>query len=280
MFTKQNKGFTLIELLVVISIVGLLSSIVLASLNDARNKARVAAGKKFSASLYHTIGDELVGGWMFNDDGTPAVAVDNSGWGNDGTIIGATYVTDSVMGKVLEFDGNDYVNLNNVGSEDYTSMTVSAWFKASTFSPARWRTPLHRNDGTSIGSSVFYIGLETGTGRIFSVIGAGSGLGYTVGNTGVIAQIGKWYHVATSWDGTTGKVYVDGVLKQTYTLSSAAFNNKPAAVTRIGASGPGTGYLFNGQTDDVRIYSKALTSAQIQQHSAESLEEHQTLASK
>jgi len=37
---KQSKGFTLIELLVVISIIGLLSSVVMASLNTARSKAR------------------------------------------------------------------------------------------------------------------------------------------------------------------------------------------------------------------------------------------------
>ena len=44
MFTLKNKkGFTLVELLVVISIISLLTSIVLASLNDARKKARDSA---------------------------------------------------------------------------------------------------------------------------------------------------------------------------------------------------------------------------------------------
>jgi prepilin-type N-terminal cleavage/methylation domain-containing protein len=115
MFKRSSRGFTLIELLVVIAIIGILSSVVLASLNDARQKSRDA--KRVADIKQLQLALEL----YFDSNGTypsstsqlapnfisvvPTDPVNNSAYFYAGLGSGAT-CTDYHLGATIEQSGH------------------------------------------------------------------------------------------------------------------------------------------------------------------------------
>ncbi len=269
---KHSEAFTLIELLVVIAIIGILAGIVLVSLSGSKEKAKITKTIPFAQGIHSVLGIDQRLVYNFNEEGDGTCSggedvCDISGYKSHCTRHGdAQWIASEIPGgeKALFVNGTGYINCGDAADDDFSAMTIAAWFKPTSFTPDRWRTPFHRNDGTSVGSSVFFIATVSGTNQIVSTIGSGSGAvgGYMAGATGITAEIDTWYYVVNSWDGTNARVFVDGVQKGSYLLSSAAFTNK-TATTRVGASGNGTGYLFNGVIDDVRLYSRAYTAEEI-----------------
>lgn len=86
----DKRGFTLIELLVVISIIGLLSSIVMASLNTARTKARDVRRMQDLAQLDRAITS------FFSDKGY--LPANTNGW--------CTYISNTTNGYTTTFQSN------------------------------------------------------------------------------------------------------------------------------------------------------------------------------
>ncbi len=107
-YYKNNKGFTLIELLVVVAIVGLLSSVVMASLNTARNKAKNAAIKAAMTQVTSLMA------LNYNDYGSycqiqPPVWVTASGYTCD-ALLSSGYFSGTYGAKAKDLCQNIYNN--------------------------------------------------------------------------------------------------------------------------------------------------------------------------
>ncbi len=203
----------------------------------------------------------VLAGYSF-DEGTGTVATDSSGRGLTGTLFGgATWGPGKYNSSVRLNGNNQYVALGNPPALRLTgSMTVSAWINSSAF-PGDDAAVVSRRGG--IGMQ-----LDTTIDRGPRTIGfkltnsAGNDM-FRYGATAM--QAGTWYHIAGVYNASTSSldVYLNGVLDNgalVGTVTSAQQNSPDDVFIGRRASG---GFEFIGGIDDVRIYDRALTPAEI-----------------
>lgn len=114
---NNSKGFTLVELLVVIAIIGVLSSIVLQSLNTTRSNAKIAKVKQDLKNLYTSMNllVDDVGKWP---NGCPPDAVDS-----------AETLLSSAWGGIMTAPslGFDSTYSANPGGCGWTAQDIARW---------------------------------------------------------------------------------------------------------------------------------------------------------
>ena len=181
---------------------------------------------------------------------------DASGNGNTGTISGASWTTAGKFGGALSFNGiNNLVLIPNSASLNVSAaMTLQAWvFPSATQSG--WRTILQREvDAYSLNASNDAGPLFPAGGGIFG------GSGTWISGTSA-SPVNAWTHVALTYDGATLKLYVNGVQAASQARTGAVQTNTNPL--RIGGNIP-YGEFFQGLIDEVRVYNRALTQAEIQ----------------
>jgi hypothetical protein len=201
----------------------------------------------------------LVAAYGFNE-GSGGLTADASGNGNAGTLTNATWASaaNSRFGaSALIFNGtNALVTVNDALSLDLTTgMTLEAWVYP-TVAPSNWRTIITKEQP---GDAVYYLyaGSSSNNQPATGVyIGAERTL---FGGSRLAANV--WAHLATTYDGTTQRLYVNGTQVSSRAQTGAILTS--GNPLRIGGNSV-FGEFFQGRIDEARIYNRALSQAEIQ----------------
>ena len=197
----------------------------------------------------------LVGYWKF-DEGSGTTAYDSSGNNNHGTLYNGPTWTQGKVGGALSFDGvDDYVNCGNSTSLQPTSITFGGWLylygwldKITSYGSHH----IFMAEGYAIAtnSSAWSVWVNDSTGRRSRSISHNN-------------KLNEWHFVMVTYDEVSGymKFYWNGVLRDTFYISAG----QPIVYTgsKLLRIGNGSSFDTDGLIDEVRIYNRVLSEAEI-----------------
>ena len=181
---------------------------------------------------------------------------DFSGKGNHGAIIGATWTAKGRLGPALYFDGvDDYVEIAHSDSLNLNALTVEAWMK-STLTGAWFRTVVAKYGYTGVTPSWGLGWMDTNT------------LGFYIRDTAAVIHKpmaaagegldGEWHHLVGVASADKVQFWMDEILKDEVTRTAGDIRNDRFV---------SLAYHYNTYVpetiDEVRIYNRALSSAEI-----------------
>lgn len=193
---------------------------------------------------------------------------DSSGNGytltNNGT---ATFAAGKIYNAVDGGASNSgkYLSVSSNLGIDGGTMSYSAWVNVTTQLTGANETQSILSlgsDNTDVTYHLYYM-TEASVKKIgFNRLRNGIADGYTYYPTTLTA--GTWYHIVTTYDGTNSRIYVNGVLQATAAQSG---NGSGTTTSRffIMNSTQTTTLYFSGLVDEVGIWNRAVTSAEVVQ---------------
>ncbi|OBW41640.1 hypothetical protein AB670_01995 [Chryseobacterium sp. MOF25P] len=165
--------------------------------------------------------------------------------------------------NALNFDGtDDYIQTTYPGVLGNAPRTVEAWIKLPTTTAGENLVTTWGSDNVNGGRFTVRINNVSGSYKL-RIENKGGGVNGTV-----TLNDGNWHHIAVTYDNSLStnkyKLYVDGNLDTQGNISTAT-NTVALTNMIIGRRiNPSLGGFFNGSIDEVRVWDKALTLAEIQ----------------
>jgi uncharacterized protein (TIGR02145 family) len=208
----------------------------------------------------------LVGWWPFNGN-----ANDESGNGNNGTVNGATLAADRFgnASKAYFFNGNSSITVPNNSTLNLSNFSINAWVYLQNFNG-----PAHEvlTKGCDLGENyefLIYGPVDSGaveTAILFSNGSRSGTSGSGIPNNCINKTNSlKWHFLTATFDVGTGylRTYIDGVPNCIDLLNrTPQANSSPLTIGREPCF---SGRELLGKIDDIAIYNRALSPAEVQQ---------------
>ena len=187
-------------------------------------------------------------------------AKDYSGYGNDGTVVGATWnQMGGKIGGAYEFDGSDdYIKVTKNFGTSFNAFSAEAWVNLKN-TGTQYRYIFERDD------THFYIAISTDRRIRFRHVDLSHGDTETEPNA---IEFNEWTHIAAVYNGIKTYIYINGQLEKeqtdTGTISFSATKPLYVGSSQYAPSYPDR--TWNGFIDEVKIYNRALSAEQIYQN--------------
>ena len=194
--------------------------------------------------------------------GTGTAWKDLSGNGNNVALTNGPAYNSANGGSIL-FDGiNDFSYKSTFPQmNSATVLTISCWCTFGDTGVSRYLLSFGQDGGVGGNFALIAYGFSSiGGGNVLFEFGSGNGR--VICNTPRL--VNTWYNIVITTDGTTGKMYLNGVLNASSAQGAGRVSSN--AALNIGAYGAGTSYFHKGNISNVQIYSRALSAAEIAQN--------------
>jgi hypothetical protein len=198
-------------------------------------------------------------------------ANDESGNGNDGIIFGAALTNDRSgnPNSAYYFDGiDDYIDISNSSTiKPPLPVSFACWININ---PHMISIPIFTNN---IDATRYFgvFGIINSSNNVQLYYGDGIGVGYPFSRSKISSSsisTGIWYHIVGIIRGPQDMdIYINGVNDGgTYIGSGGplAYNTEPGNIGRHDSAATGPPYYYIGVIDELRIYNRVLTEAEIQ----------------
>lgn len=195
----------------------------------------------------------MVGWWPGDGNGSDIIG------GANATLENGAGFAPGMVDEAFSFDGSDdrLVIPHNDNQNVGTGLTIDAWVKHDTFHPGA--TIFQKRTTGNTGGYVLETSANDPTALYLALFIDGDYRFVGLANT---VQLGVWQHIAATYDGSAMKLYIDGV-EVANTPQTGAINPVADPIV-IGRNYVVAEYAFDGQIDEVELFNRALSQAEIQ----------------